>query len=465
MAKPILVLQMQRMGDLILSFPLFLWLKKTYPNRAIHVVAEKNFFDGLVGLSPGVLYIPWQAKDKVLSNKYSLVINLSHRSEAAWLAGRVKSKEITGAYADDQGVLRVAGKWQLYRSSIVQNNRYNRFHWAELNALDVIDPAMMKMTRWKNPVIDPGSRRVGVFIGASQESKRPGPDFFALLCKELIRRQYQPVILGGPDEKKLAKNVLKLCSVRPLSLAGRLSLDQLAGAFKGLGLIITPDTGPMHLAAWMGLPTLNLSLGPVNPWETGPYQPGHMVMRSNISCSGCWECIQKSPLCVDAFKVRQVILVMEKMMSRDLSDFEGADFRGVNVHETGRKKGFYDLFPVKARETAAVSLASFWQSFWKFQLGPGNEKQVVKAAAVIREKYPFVMKKFRQSSVSFVSQLKAIVRKGSIPDSGFWKQSPPYFRPFAGYAHLMWQNEDYGPASLSTSIKMVQDLLDIIQDG
>lgn len=457
MDKPILVLQMQRMGDLILSFPLFLWLRKTWPDRRIHVVAEKVFYDGLVGLSPEVLYIPWQSHAHVLKENYSLLINLSHRPEAAWLAGKVKAGEKIGPYASEDEILRVAGNWQLYRSSIVHNNRYNRFHWAELNALDVINPKMISRTRWNLPTVKPGNKKIGIFIGASEKLKRPRPEFFALLSKELIRRQYQPVVLGGPDEKAMAGQVLKLCSVKPLDLTGKLSLPQLGALFKNLGLLITPDTGPMHLAAWIGLPVLNLSLGPVNPWETGPYQPGHTVMRSSISCSGCWECIQKNPLCVDTFMVRQVVRLMEKTVSGKES--EEPEFKAVNVYVSGRRKGLYNLDSVKSDATAATCLSLFWQSFWKYQFGPGKQDQLINSARLLNEKYPFVMDKFRRSAIVFITQLKAAIQKGLFPDSDFWKTSPPYFRPFVGYTHLMWQNQDYSPASFRASIKMIQDLL------
>ncbi|MFP4237583.1 MAG: glycosyltransferase family 9 protein [Desulfonatronovibrio sp.] len=464
MAKPILVLQMQRMGDLILSFPLFLWLRKTYPQRPIHVVAEKEFYKGLVGLSPEVLYIPWQGRAHVLKNEYFLLINLSHRPSAAWLAGRVKAGEKIGPYSGNDETLRVAGQWQLYRSSIVHNNRYNRFHWADLNALDVVDPGMIARTRWNAPAVRPGNRKIGIFIGASDKLKRPRSEFFALLCKELIRRQYQPVILGGPDEKALAGQVMKLCSVKLLNLTGKLSLSQLGALFKNLGLLITPDTGPMHLAAWMGLPILNLSLGPVNPWETGPYQPGHAIMRSSISCSGCWECIQKTPLCVDTFMVRQVVLLMERMLSRSRSGLEDVDFKAVNVFASGRRKGLYNLDPWKTRDSAATYLSLFWQSFWKYQFGLDKPAQFVNSARLLGKKYPFVMDKFRHSAIIFIAQLKSSIQKGRLPDSDFWKTSPPYFRPFVGYTHLMWQNQDYSTSSFSASIKMLQDLLDMLPD-
>ena len=85
---PILVLQMQRMGDLLLSFPMFLWLSRSYPGRELHVVAEGTFFHPLMPVSPPATYITWPAAEAgaLSSRRYRLIVNLSIREEAARLA-------------------------------------------------------------------------------------------------------------------------------------------------------------------------------------------------------------------------------------------------------------------------------------------------------------------------------------------------------------------------------------------
>ena len=55
--KPILVIQMQRMGDLILSFPLFLWLMRRYPGHPLWVAADPRFFRPLRPIDPTVHYL------------------------------------------------------------------------------------------------------------------------------------------------------------------------------------------------------------------------------------------------------------------------------------------------------------------------------------------------------------------------------------------------------------------------
>jgi ADP-heptose:LPS heptosyltransferase len=94
MADPVLVLQMQRMGDLILSFPFLLWLGRCYPGRQIHVVAEPAFSEPLFPVSPPAAYVSWQdaASGALDGQRYRLLVNLSIREEAAQLAGRLQAE-------------------------------------------------------------------------------------------------------------------------------------------------------------------------------------------------------------------------------------------------------------------------------------------------------------------------------------------------------------------------------------
>ena len=81
--RPILILQMQRMGDLILSYPLMLWLARQYPGHPIFVAAEETFYKPLMSLSPAVTYFPWTGVHVLKQHSYELVLNLSIQEKAA----------------------------------------------------------------------------------------------------------------------------------------------------------------------------------------------------------------------------------------------------------------------------------------------------------------------------------------------------------------------------------------------
>lgn len=463
MPKPILVLQMQRMGDLILSFPLFLWLRRLYPKTAIWTVAEKDFYSQLMGISPRVAYIPWTGYRHVLDKKFSLVINLSHREEAAWLAGQVDCEEIVGSFRDRDGALRIKGDWQLYRASLVHNNRFNRFHWADINALDAIPAAKMAETRWSPPRrLSADNKSVGVFIGASQKSKRPGADFWVSLLKSLAGRGLKPIIMGGPGERELASRIKSGLGLSLADFTGRTDLSQFVYMGQALQLLITPDTGPMHLAAWSGLRVLNLSLGPVHLWETGPYQPGHLLLGSSRSCRRCWECRFKYPFCRDDPDPVRVAGLARAWINGK----EGApDVPGVDLFKTGRKNGLYDLNYLGERKQprAGEVLSSFWQAYWMYWFGIKDEKGLIQASDGLRNSFPRVHALLEREVKRLLSQMNSLIAKRDIPDTDFWKSCPPAFRPLRGYLQLYWQNYDFDPQYIRLSLSQVEEFVAILQ--
>ncbi|MBT8764200.1 glycosyltransferase family 9 protein [Desulfohalobiaceae bacterium Ax17] len=466
MVKPILVLQMQRMGDLILSFPLFLWLSRTYHHTPVWTVAEEDFFQGLMPISPQVVYVPWNNYSYILKEKYSLVINLSHRREAAWLAGQIKADEKIGPYLDRDDYQYIAGKWQLYRASLVQSNRHNRFHWADLNALDVIPFDLMKSTIWPEPRILPSNgNKVGLFLGASERSKRPSARFWSLLAQRLIEYGLRPVFLGGKAEVELAERVKSDLDVRVLDLTGQLSLDQLVRIGQTLQLLVTPDTGPMHLAAWTGLRVLNLSMGPVNPWETGPYQPGHLVLRANLSCRGCWTCKFTEPKCGQKFDPRKIAFLVKEIVFYETSRLGKTRINGLELFTTQRTGTLYHLLAIHQRFTLSDLFGQLWRSFWGYHFGLWAREEVFSIAEEIRAKHPLFAKSFQEGLFLILDQIKRVVRTRQVPEPDFWSNSPPMLRPLTSYIHLFWQNTNFTPASLKKSLDLVEEFYSMFDVG
>ncbi|EPR43889.1 glycosyl transferase family 9 [Desulfovibrio sp. X2] len=446
MDKPILVLQMQRMGDLVLTFPLLLWLRRLHPGREIWVVGEERFFSGMYPVSPEAVYFPWTAAERLATRGYSLVLNLSHRPEAAALAGRLRADEVIGPHDDAGGVRRINGAWQLYRASLTGCNRHNRFHWAELNALDCVPLAHIAATRFDPPRrLPPAERSVGIFVGASDAAKRPSPDFLAALARECLRRGLRPVLFGGPGETEIAAAVARGAGERLLDLSGRLSLTEFVAVGQSMALFLTPDTGPMHLAAWSGLRTLNLSLGNVNPWETGPYQAGHHVLRAAISCRGCWQCDRPALCCHDHFNARRTALLAERLVTRGAPG--EVRLPGMELAATGKspETGLYDLLPYAEAASLAPSARDaagrFWQAFFGWRFGLWDEAMAVDAAAGLARFHPPLSAALGRSLPPFVRGL-AKGLSGAMPED-FWRSAPPFFRPLASWLQLFLANGDF----------------------
>lgn len=451
--KPILVIQMQRMGDLILSFPLFLWLMRRYPGHPLWVAADPRFFRPLRPVGPAVRYLEPEDLPPLTREKFALVINLGHRKESLELAGSLDTEELAGGYLR-RGVLRVAGAWQEYRMSLVHNNRHNRFHWADMNALDVIPAPVMAGTRWPEPRrMPPDVRRVGLFLGASAAEKRPSASFWAHLVRALERRGWTPLLLGGPAEETLCREVRELSGTAVASACGVLSLDRLAVLGQELAALITPDTGPMHLAAWTGLKVLNLSMGPVHAWETGPYQPGHVVLRSARGCAGCWECRFDMPRCHASFEPGRVARILDCMLCGQIP--RGLGKGRVEMLGTGQKHGLYHLESLSGCGRISSLPGAYWQAFWMHALGlDGPDCRT--AAAALREARPSLVRTLRRSSLQF---FRSLADPRSPRTARPWSAWPPALRPLSGYISAHLSNHDFSPASLRRARSLAEENL------
>ena len=120
----------------------------------------------------------------------------------------------------------------------------------------------------------------------------PAP-FFARVMDILTERRpdIQFWLLGAPEERPRADEVCHACkTARPLNLTGQSSMTELVALLAASTALFTNDSGPMHLAAALDVPTVAL-FGATNPDLTGPYGPPgrHKVFRSACPQSPCFK--------------------------------------------------------------------------------------------------------------------------------------------------------------------------------
>lgn len=95
------------------------------------------------------------------------------------------------------------------------------------------------------------------------------------------------LLLGGPGDEILADEICAGMTVQPVVLTGKLTILQLAALLKHCRVLVTGDTGPMHISCAVGTPVVAL-FGPTNPIQTGPgYAPGNTIIRKVSACPEC----------------------------------------------------------------------------------------------------------------------------------------------------------------------------------
>ena len=149
---------------------------------------------------------------------------------------------------------------------------------------------------------------------AKWESKLWPKERFARLA-DMIIDEYDAMIVftGGSEDRPTIKDVMSAMKRRALNLAGQTTLKMLAVLYEKTALVISTDTGPMHLAAAMGTPVVAI-FGPTAPWRTGPYGSGHRVVRADLECSPCFKRQCETIDCMHQISVGQVFDAVSKII-------------------------------------------------------------------------------------------------------------------------------------------------------
>ncbi len=140
---------------------------------------------------------------------------------------------------------------------------------------------------------------------------------WARLADWLSRAQgLRVIITGSAADQNLAGQIVAQMSEEALNLAGLTSLEELAGILQKARLAVTTDTGPMHLAAALRTPVAAL-FGPTAPWRTGPFGPGHEIVRLDLDCSPCFKRRCPEPRCLTDLPLETVQAACEKILARE----------------------------------------------------------------------------------------------------------------------------------------------------
>jgi len=128
-------------------------------------------------------------------------------------------------------------------------------------------------------------RLVGLHPGSVWATKRWLPERFAALARGLRAQGLRVVVVGGAADRELCGRIAR--DGAALDWSGRTDLMELKALMGRLALFVTNDSGPMHMAAGMGVPTLAI-FGPTTR-ELGffPYGAGHRVVERDLACRPC----------------------------------------------------------------------------------------------------------------------------------------------------------------------------------
>lgn len=130
---------------------------------------------------------------------------------------------------------------------------------------------------------------------------------FAELADRLVKQYGASVVFtGSQSDRSTIQDILFRMETQATNLAGETTLITLAALYEKADFIISTDTGPMHIAAALGKPTVAL-FGPTAPWRTGPFGSVHQVIRVELECSPCFKRQCETIDCMEQISVAQIL--------------------------------------------------------------------------------------------------------------------------------------------------------------
>lgn len=127
--------------------------------------------------------------------------------------------------------------------------------------------------------------------GASAPSRRYPPEHFIAAARRLAQDEgWQLVFTGSADEAGLVEEIRLGMEARSWSLAGRLRLDELAALLERAPILVSNNTGPVHMAAALGTPVVDL-YAPINPQQHTPWKVPNRTLFHDVPCRHCYKAI------------------------------------------------------------------------------------------------------------------------------------------------------------------------------
>jgi|GEM_PF-2082931 lipopolysaccharide heptosyltransferase II len=370
----ILIIQILRMGDALQLVPLMQGIKELFPESRLSLltsrlgagilspqpevddifVLEKTEIAAL--METGTKQDTLSAVDRLAKNltpvfikPWDWVINFSYSFATAQLSFLIDAKHRSGFTANKHRQYISKEKWFAYSMASFVNRRYSVYNWVDINrhilglrglphppVVTVSDDLRQKAVRYlKKNKINTKSL-VGLVPGASGPHKRWPAEKFGRLGRVLVERHAKNILIFGDDtERTIGNQVKQLVGAGAINLAGETSLEDLKTYLSLCDVLVTNDTGPMHLAAAVATPTIGLFFS-THFVETGPYGAGHLVLHPAMDCFPC----QNTAACEDKYcldyitpeTVEQLVVNGKELIDSGRQNFLGPDIGLVKAH-------------------------------------------------------------------------------------------------------------------------------------
>jgi lipopolysaccharide heptosyltransferase I len=305
--RKILIIKPSSLGDVVHSLPFLNAIKSSFPQSEIHWVISRGLEELLEGhpmINKQIIINKdtWKKISKTGSTlkelmqlfkylkneKYDLVIDIQGLFRSGIIAMATRAPLRVGFAESREGSRLFYNKKVKGGKDIHAVDRYMKIA-GELGCdtgnivfpFPLIKNDLREIKEIKNTVRD----YIVIVPGAKWSTKKWPAEYFGKLASML---PFKTFVVGGKTDISIANEVVNASQGNAVSLAGSTTLRELLEIMRDARLVISNDSGPMHIAAGFKVPVVAL-FGPTSPLRTGPYGEGHISIKSDAECSPCFK--------------------------------------------------------------------------------------------------------------------------------------------------------------------------------
>jgi len=346
--RKIVLIRLGSIGDIILTTPLVRALRNSYPDAIIDFAVKECFAD-LVSTNPHITSVlafdhkagcgslrelKWLIREK----RYDLIVDLHKNFRSYYLRSNASAGHVS-AYRKDilNRTLLVRFKINRFNNALPVYKRYFR----ALEHLDVqpdgrgtelpVPPEVMKKV---SKILGTGGLSTGMTMivlcpGAGFANKRWIPEGFAA-AGDFFAKKYKCFVglFGGEEDYDLCEKVQSLMHERSVNYAGKFTLLESAAGLRRSSLVITNDTGLMHMAQSQQKPVVAVFGPTVKELGYYPFPENSFVIEKNLPCRPCSHnglnhCPKKHFRCMQDIDSGEVIKAAEQLFNSQILISDG----------------------------------------------------------------------------------------------------------------------------------------------
>ncbi|MGD9948931.1 MAG: glycosyltransferase family 9 protein [Desulfobulbus sp.] len=323
--ETLLIIRPGGIGDAVLLAPTLNALKRQFPKASLTVLAEKRNAD-ILQLVPDVdlvlRYDVLREFQKVFRTRYDVIIDTEQYHRLSAVVSRIlfAGKRIGFAtnerarlfdapvpYSHDD--YEVESFYHLLTPLGIRRSFSSEtpFLTVPLSAREKVDTLLAPCGK---------DRFVVLFPGASIPERRWGEDKFTQVAIGLADKGYAIVVVGGVEDAACGEAIVQ--NVSGVNLAGKTTLTETAAVLERAEVLISGDSGVLHIGVGLGVPTVSL-FGPGIARKWGPKGSGNVILNKSLSCSPCTRFGSTKPcqnggVCLHAITAQDVLAAVHSLL-------------------------------------------------------------------------------------------------------------------------------------------------------